>query len=222
IFSSFARRNDMTARKQLFWPLRPATTAHVLDGLAAALSDLIQESGAELADRRARKQLAGLGISVELAPRRWPTGSPRARRRTTICWRRCRSAARTSGDPRIRDWPADHFYQSYDRQKPSSCWKASPAACWHVDVEAALKALFVTSILDVKTDVTEGSSCGPLSFAKLHSLRISPRLSGPDSRPPLPGCSMSTGNSVPPTRSCCWASMSRAAPPWSVTGMAGR
>lgn len=85
----------MTARKQLFWPLRPATTAYVLDGLAAALSDLIQESGAELADRRARKQLAGLGISVELAPRRWPTGSPRARRR---------SAARTSGDPRIRDW----------------------------------------------------------------------------------------------------------------------
>lgn len=56
----------MTARKQLSWPLRPATTAYVLDGLAAALSDLIQESGAELADRRARKQLVGLGISVEL------------------------------------------------------------------------------------------------------------------------------------------------------------
>src|SRR5690606_846077 len=106
-------------------PLSTATHAHEHDGPAADLSDLSNESGAERADRRERKQLAGLGLSVELAPRRWRTGSPRARRRTTICWRRCRSAARTSGDPRIRDWPADHFYQSYDRQKPSSCWKAS-------------------------------------------------------------------------------------------------
>lgn len=56
----------MTARKQLVWPLRPATTAYVLDGLASALSDLIQESGSELADQRVRKQVAGLGITVEL------------------------------------------------------------------------------------------------------------------------------------------------------------
>ena len=48
------------------WPLRPATTAYVLDGLASALSDLIQESGSEITEQRLRKQAAGLGITVEL------------------------------------------------------------------------------------------------------------------------------------------------------------
>src|SRR5690606_31187841 len=153
----------------------------------------------------------GAGLLVRLAP----AGGPR-------------SAGGAAGAQReLRGTPGSAIgrlttFISHTTDKSRRRAGRPPPACWHVHVEAALKALFVTPILDAKTDVTEGSSCGPFSFATLHSLRISPRLSGPDSRPPLPGCSMSTGNSVPPTRSCCWASMSRAAPPWSVTGMAGR
>ena len=51
--------------KPLHWPLRPATTAYALDGLASALSDLAQENGSDF-DRRQSKQLVALGLAVEL------------------------------------------------------------------------------------------------------------------------------------------------------------
>lgn len=58
-------------QKAFGWPLRPATTAYVLEGLALALADLIeQEPGSNLADRRLHKQLAGLGTATRRAPRR--------------------------------------------------------------------------------------------------------------------------------------------------------
>lgn len=47
------------------WPLSPATTAYVLDGLATSLSDLLAEGGANI-DRRRLKQLSALGITTEL------------------------------------------------------------------------------------------------------------------------------------------------------------
>lgn len=55
----------MNARKHTHWPLRPATTAYVLDGLNSALSDLIQENGANI-DREQLKQLSALGITSSL------------------------------------------------------------------------------------------------------------------------------------------------------------
>lgn len=47
------------------WPLRPATAAYTLAGLASALSDLTQENGSDF-DRRQSKQLVALGLAVEL------------------------------------------------------------------------------------------------------------------------------------------------------------
>lgn len=53
----------MNERKH--WPLRPSTTAYVLDGLTCALSDLVQENGSDF-DRRQLKQLLALGLTAEL------------------------------------------------------------------------------------------------------------------------------------------------------------
>lgn len=67
----------MNARKHSHWPLSPATTAYILDGLAASLSDLIRE-GANL-DRRQLKRLSALGVMVELgaeALTRWFASRP--------------------------------------------------------------------------------------------------------------------------------------------------
>lgn len=55
----------MTAQKISDWPLRPATTAYVLDGLAATFSDLIQENGTDI-NREQLKQLSALGITSSL------------------------------------------------------------------------------------------------------------------------------------------------------------
>lgn len=38
----------MTARNLFDWSLCPATTAYVLDGLTATLTDLIQRNGADI------------------------------------------------------------------------------------------------------------------------------------------------------------------------------
>ena len=56
----------MTERKPFnLWPLRPATTAYVLDGLASTLSDLIEENGSDIT-REQLKQLSALGITSSL------------------------------------------------------------------------------------------------------------------------------------------------------------
>ena len=57
----------MNERKQSqpHWPLRPATTAYILDGLTSAISDLAQENGSDF-DRRQLQQLVALGLTSEL------------------------------------------------------------------------------------------------------------------------------------------------------------
>ena len=68
----------MDARKPSHWPLSPATTAYVLDGLATSLSDLIAEGGTNM-DRRRLKQLSALGVTSELCAQalaRWFASQP--------------------------------------------------------------------------------------------------------------------------------------------------
>ncbi|HEX7046290.1 MAG TPA: hypothetical protein VF275_01785 [Gammaproteobacteria bacterium] len=52
-------------RKQRYWPLRPSTTAYILDGLISALSDFTQENGSDF-NHRQSKQLVALGLTAEL------------------------------------------------------------------------------------------------------------------------------------------------------------
>jgi hypothetical protein len=58
-----SQMNERKHSPKQHWPLRPSTTAYVMEGLTISLSELIQEAGHS--DQRELKQLSGLSLTLE-------------------------------------------------------------------------------------------------------------------------------------------------------------